>query len=100
MDSAPEMLARSRGCSSITSPPSWRRSNSMRGSPLARALIVFALLLCLAPVLWRMTNAEAVPTAAVAPEVSDGAEKDIAIELSFTAPPARVAILHLGKQVW
>ena len=72
----------------------------MRGSPLARALIVFVLLLCLAPVLWRLTNAEAVAPAAVAPAALDGAEKDIAMELSFTTPPARVAISHLGKQVW
>ena len=72
----------------------------MRGSPLARAFIVFALLLCFAPVLWKMTKAEAVATAPVAPEASDGAVQDIAIELSFTTPPARVAISHLGKQVW
>ena len=71
----------------------------MRGSPLVRALVVFALLLCLAPVLWRMTqdNARGVVDAPVAETVS---VVEIPLELAFTTPPKRVTIGHLGKEVW
>jgi hypothetical protein len=62
-------------------------------------LIVFALLLCVAPALWKMTNAGAAapPPAPIPVAVT---EQDIALELAFTTPPARVSIAHLGKQVW
>ena len=71
----------------------------MRGSPLARAGIVFALLLCLAPALRKLTaiDAAAPRPAPVPPKV--GAQ-EIAIEIAFTTPPSRAAISHLGKQVW
>lgn len=71
----------------------------MRGSPLARALIVFALLLCLAPVIWQLTHAEAGPAAPV-PVAEAAAEHEISMELSFTSAPGRVSISYLGKQVW
>jgi hypothetical protein len=71
----------------------------MRGSPLVRGLVVFALLLCLAPVLWRMTqeNARAVVDAPVTAKV---AATELPVELAFTMAPKRVAIGHLGKEVW
>ena len=71
----------------------------MRGSPLARALIVLALFLCLAPALWRLTNAEDAPSA-VAPKAVQGQEQEIPMELAFTAAPTRAQISHLGKVVW
>jgi hypothetical protein len=71
----------------------------MRGSPLVRALVVFALLLCLAPILWRMTHEEA--GANVEAPVSEKVTAiELPIELAFTAAPKRVTINHLGKQVW
>jgi hypothetical protein len=62
-------------------------------------LVVFALLLCLAPVLWRMTQekARAVVDAPV-PETVTVVE--IPLELAFTTTPKRVTIWHLGKEVW
>jgi|SRR5215204_4964594 len=71
----------------------------MRGSPLIRALIALALLLCLAPALWRLTSAE-VPAASAAPKADDVKEQDIPVELAFTQAPARARIAYLGKTVW
>lgn len=70
----------------------------MRGSPLLRALLVFALLLCFAPILWQMTR----PNAAVeiTPKAAITAEQEIAMELAFTTAPSHVSITHLGKTVW
>ena len=71
----------------------------MRGSPLVRALVVFALLLCLAPVLWLMTQEKARAVVDVpVPETVTVVE--IPLELAFTTTPKRVTILHLGKEVW
>ena len=71
----------------------------MRGSPLLRASIVFGLLLCGAPAMWKLTSAE--PGEPVqAPTVVATAEADLPIELAFTTAPKRVSIAHLGKQVW
>ena len=71
----------------------------MRGSPLVRASIVFGLLLCAAPAMWKLTSAEPgepvqAPTGVVTPEA------DLPVELAFTTAPKRVSISHLGKQVW
>jgi hypothetical protein len=71
----------------------------MRGSPLARALIIFAVLLCVAPALWQMTSADATAAHPV-PRLVATEEKDLPIELAFTVAPARVVISHLGKPVW
>lgn len=71
----------------------------MRGSPLLRALLVFLLLLGLAPVLWQMTHRdESRPVVAPAPAAV--AEQEIPIELAFTTVPKRVTITHLGREVW
>lgn len=72
----------------------------MRGSPLLRALIVFALLLCLSPIIWKLTHAEAGQRVIAAPELPITADQEISIELSFTTAPGRVAISYLGKTVW
>jgi hypothetical protein len=71
----------------------------MRGSPLVRALIVFALLLCAAPAMWKLTTAEA-SADKPAPESPETKEAELPIELEFTTLPKRVIVAHLGKQVW
>ena len=71
----------------------------MRGSPLVRASIVFGLLLCAAPAMWRLTSAEN-GEGRQAPVPIVTAEADLPVELAFTAAPKRVSITHLGKQVW
>ena len=71
----------------------------MRGSPLVRASIVFALLLCAGPAMWKLTSAEATvqkPT----PKPPETLEAELPVELGFTTVPKRVTISHLGKQVW
>lgn len=71
----------------------------MRGSPLVRALIVFAVLLCAAPAMWKLTSAETTESKP-APKPLETAEAEIPLELGFTTVPKRVTISHLGKQVW
>ena len=71
----------------------------MRGSPLLRASIAFALLLCAAPGLWKLTTAEARPQPQT-PKAAQTSEVELPVEIAFTAAPKRVAITHLGKQVW
>jgi hypothetical protein len=71
----------------------------MRGSPLLRALIVFAALLALAPAVWRMTNAEVPKPVAVAAE-KPGEIPELQVALNFTTMPKRVAIVHLDAEVW
>lgn len=71
----------------------------MRGSPLLRAAITFAALLVLAPLLWRMSQAElSAPKAPIIHPSSDAQE--IRIVLTFTSAPGRVSIAHLGQSVW
>ena len=71
----------------------------MRGSPLVRALVVFALLLCLAPVLWRMTQEKA-RAVVDAPVAESASVVELPLELAFTTAPKRVTVGHLGKEVW
>ena len=73
----------------------------MRGSPLARALVAFLLILCAAPGIWQLTRAGA-ESAGSQPPVTEvrAATQKIPLELEFTAKPERVAIFHLGKSVW
>jgi hypothetical protein len=68
----------------------------MRGSPIIRALAAFLVLLALWPVLARVTTPSVQAKAAVAEVVA----KKVQLALSFTAAPKRVAIVHLGKEVW
>ena len=71
----------------------------MRGSPLVRASIVFGLLLCAAPAMWKLTSVEPGETVQT-PAAVVTAEADLPVELAFTAAPKRVSITHLGKPVW
>ena len=68
----------------------------MRGSPLLRALIAFAVLASLGWPLWRLTHATA--TAPVA-EIATP-QKTAHLTLTFTLPPRGVSVRHLGKEVW
>jgi hypothetical protein len=73
----------------------------MRGSPLARALIVFLLLLCAAPGIWQLTRAGAESAGSAPPLGTPATAKEkIPLELEFTAKPERVSIFHLNKPVW
>jgi hypothetical protein len=62
-------------------------------------LIALALLLGLAPALWRLTSAE-VPAPSAARKADDVKEQDIPVELAFTQAPTRARIAYLGKTVW
>ena len=70
----------------------------MRGSPLFRALAAFIVIAALGWPLERLTHrssAGLLPVVAPAP-----AEKPVKIGISFTHLPTRVAILHLGQEIW
>ena len=71
----------------------------MRGSPILRAVLVFIALLSLAPVLWRLTRADA---RTVLQPVAQKPAKHARVEarLTFSTPAKRVVIQHLGKEVW
>ena len=68
----------------------------MRGSPIVRALLAWIALLALAPLLTKVTSA--VPHTTVA--VVAAPTRKVELALTFTAPPKRVAILHLGREVF
>ena len=70
----------------------------MRGSPILRAVLVFLALLSLAPVLWRLTRADA---RAVQPAIQQPAKNGrTEVRLTFSTAAKRVVIQHLGKEVW
>lgn len=72
----------------------------MRGSPVLRAVIVFAALLALGPLLWKLTHAKdplPAPEPIVAPAVDKTAVKAV---LTFSTPAKKAALLHLGREVW
>ena len=71
----------------------------MRGSPILRAALVFIALLSLAPLLWRLTRADAhtvLQPAAQQPVKNAKTE----VRLTFSTPAKRAVIQHLGKEVW
>ena len=71
----------------------------MRGSPLFRALIAFAVILLLGYPLWRLTRvADAPPVAPAAAPISG--PKAIGLHLTFTLAPKAVTVRHLEKEVW
>ena len=72
----------------------------MRGSPLIRVLIVFTVLLALAPFIQKMTASEETQGQEKPPSPPLTAVQDIALTLDFTRPPTRARVLHLGKEVW
>ena len=71
----------------------------MRGSPILRAVLVFLALLSLAPVLWRLTRAEA---RTVQQPATQRLAKNVKTEvrLTFSTPAKRTVIQHLGREVW
>ena len=70
----------------------------MRGSPILRAVLVFIALLSLAPVLWRITRADA---RTVQPAIRQPAKNvKTEVRLTFSTPAMRAVIQHLGKEVW
>lgn len=71
----------------------------MRGSPLFRALIAFAVLLSLGYPLWRLTRVADAPTAPP-PAAPVTAPKAIGLHLNFTLAPKSLAVRHLEKEVW
>ena len=71
----------------------------MRGSPILRAVLVFIALLALAPLLWRLTRADA-RTAPQPVALTPAKIAKTDVRLTFSTPAKRVTIQHLGKEVW
>lgn len=71
----------------------------MRGSPLLQALAAFGAILLAGWPLWRLTHdaAASPPAQAV---VAAPRQEAIHLQLSFTAAPSAVKVLHLGEEVW
>jgi len=72
----------------------------MRGSPLFRAAVVFFVLLALGPLLWKLTRADAVSTPAKPVAISAPEKARVAIAITFSTAASKVALLHLGREVW
>ncbi len=71
----------------------------MRGSPILRAVLVFIALLALAPLLWRLTWADA--RTVQRPTTQQPAKNaKTEVRLTFSTRAKRVTIQHLGKEVW
>ena len=71
----------------------------MRGSPILRAVLVFIALLALAPLLWRLTRADARTVQQPATQ-QPSKNPRTEVRLTFSTPAKRVTIQHLGKEVW
>lgn len=69
----------------------------MKGSPLLRALIAFVLIALAGVPLWKLTRADAT---VAAPVQTEAAAAQIALRLTFSAPPESGEVMHLGKIVW
>ncbi len=70
----------------------------MRGSPFLRALAAFVIIAALGWPLERLTHRG---KAEVAPPRSTAVQAEsVTIAFSFTHLPTRVAISHLGKEIW
>ena len=71
----------------------------MRGSPLVRAALAFLVILLLGWPLRELTGVS--PQAGPAqPAATSMLAKEIELQLSFTAIPKAIRVLHLGKEVW
>ena len=71
----------------------------MRGSPLLRALLAFVVIGLLGWPLARLTHrSEAKAIGAVPAAVAE--EKPVFVAMTFTQPPLRVSISHLGQEKW
>ena len=69
----------------------------MKGSPLLRAALAFLLIAAAGIPLWRLTRAGA---AVQAPTIAAARRVTLPIDLTFSHPPTRVAILHLGQTIF
>jgi hypothetical protein len=75
----------------------------MRGSPVLRAVLVFLALLALAPVIWSITRKSEQreePSKALAPTPNAVPVSKIEGRWTFTTAPLRVAVKHLGSEIW
>ena len=72
----------------------------MRGSPLLRAIIVFAALLALAPLLWQVTRSSAGTSRVGQPAVKAGSSSRVELALTISPQAKRVSIQHLGREIW
>src|SRR5688500_4766819 len=70
----------------------------MRGSPLLRALIAFAVFAALGWPLWKITHRTA--TAFATSEAPPLALAPVQLALAFTSPPRAVEVRHLGRKLW
>jgi hypothetical protein len=71
----------------------------MRGSPLVRAALAFLVILLLGWPLRELTGGSP-QTGAARPTATPAPAKEIELQLSFTAIPKTVRVLHLGKEIW
>ena len=65
-----------------------------------RAVIVFAALLALGPVLWKLTHSNAAPPVSERVTLQAPSPARVRIALTFSSPAKKAAILHLGREVW
>jgi len=72
----------------------------VRGSPLLRAIIVFAALLALAPLLWQVTRSSNGASSVEQPAAKPGSSSRVDLALAFSSPAKRVSIEHLGREIW
>lgn len=75
----------------------------MRGSPVLRAVLVFVALLALSPVIWSITRKyeqPAEPSKALVPTPDAVQVSQVEGRWTFTTPPLRVAVKHLGSELW
>ncbi len=70
----------------------------MRGSPLLRALVAFAILALLSVPVRRLTRAHAEPAMIRADQSAP--KKSFGIRLTFSHLPRELRVLHLGTNVW
>jgi hypothetical protein len=71
----------------------------VRGSPLLRALFAFLAILSLGYPLWRLTSADEA-VAVAPPPPAPATAREITLQLTFSAPPKNVRVLHLGQAIW
>ena len=65
-----------------------------------RAVIVFAALLALGPLLWKLTHSQGAPPVSERVTVQSPSPVHVSVLLTFSTLPKKVAILHLGREVW
>jgi hypothetical protein len=69
----------------------------MRGSPLIRAAIVFAVILLAGLPVWSLTHPQAAQRAVETQKIE---KQKLQMRLTFAHPPASIAVLYLGEIAW